>query len=154
MRSIPHGSVLLLDGFCQYFGPGIVFETDWDTSGAVQRAFHDFSLSSDVVSQDMRSYGSHVETRYFRKLENRYAYGSDLFVYKVRNQSLTKLRSHESASAYLRAMNPSDTAGCPTDREERKERCFESGEFPNQFLECKDSFISQQAGLVAKTANT
>jgi hypothetical protein len=124
VRSIPHGSVLLLDGFCQYFGPGIVFETDWDTSGAVQRAFHDFSLSSDVVSQDMRFYGSYVETRYFGKLENRYAYGSDLFVYNVRNQSLTNLRSQESASVYLRAMNPSGTGGCPTDREGEGRKVF------------------------------
>lgn len=124
VRSLPHGSVLLLDGFCQYLGPGIVFETDWDATGAIQREFHDPSISSDVVSQDMRFYGSYVETRYFGELERRYAYGNDLFVYNVRRKILTKLPSQESAIAYLRAMNPTGDSGCPTDHEGEGRKVF------------------------------
>ena len=42
VHSLPQGSVLLLDGFCRYSGPGIVFEEADDTTGAIELTFERF----------------------------------------------------------------------------------------------------------------
>ena len=78
--SLPHGSVLLLDGFCRYSGPGIVFETDWDATGAIQLALRDYSLASDVVSPNLRFLKDAVESNMYEQPEGHYSYGTDLFV--------------------------------------------------------------------------
>jgi len=63
VRMLPKGSALLLDGFCRYSGPGVVFETDWDATGAIQLALGDQSLVSDVVSPNL-----HFEKEVVRQL--------------------------------------------------------------------------------------
>ena len=117
VRSLPHGSVLLLDGFCRYSGPGVVFETDWDATGAIQLALRDYSLVSDVVSPNLHFEQGAVETTMYGEAERHYPYGNQLFVYNVRHNNLTSLPSQEAATAYLRAMNPTGDSGCPAAHE-------------------------------------
>src|SRR5262249_18599450 len=44
---LPTGGVLLLDGFCRYIGPAPVFETDWDSTGALQIVYGNETFSAD-----------------------------------------------------------------------------------------------------------
>jgi len=124
VRSLPRNSVLLLDGFCRYTGPGVVFETDWDTSGAIQLTLGDFSLSGDVVSPNMRFLDAAVESTIYGQPAGHYAYGDSLFVYNVRRQVLSSLTSKQAADAYLRAMNPTGDSGCPVAYEGDGESVF------------------------------
>jgi len=117
VRSLPHGSVLLLDGFCRYSGPGVVFETYWDATGAIQLVLTDFSLTSDVVSPNMHFLDAAAESTMYGQPSGKYAYGNNLFVYNVRRQVLTSLPSKEAANAYLREMNPTGDGGCPPGKE-------------------------------------
>jgi hypothetical protein len=110
--ALPKGSILLLDGFCRYAGPGVVFETDWDATSAVRMALKDVSLTGDVVSSNAHFNETAVDTTMYGTAEGHYPYGDQLFVYNVAHNSLTGLKSKEDALSYLRAMNPSGDSGC------------------------------------------
>jgi hypothetical protein len=110
--ALPHGSVLLLDGFCRYIGPGIVFEGD-DVAGSLQLAFGDFSLNGDVISPNMHFGDATVETIMYGQPEATYHYGNTLLVYNVQRKTLSSLPSKDAADAYLRAANPTGDGGCP-----------------------------------------
>jgi hypothetical protein len=124
VRSLPHGSVLLLDGFCRFSGPGVVFESDWDVTGAIQLALGDFSLTSDVVSPNMSFNNVSADSTIYGGPDGHYPYGNQLFVYNVRYRILTALPSRESATDYLRAMNPTGDSGCPAGHEGDGEKVF------------------------------
>ena len=124
VRMLPKRSVLLLDGFCRYAGPGVVFETDWDATGAIQLTLGDSSLTSDVISPNLRFEQSAAETTMYGDAEGHYPYGNDLFVYNVRDKILTPLPSKEAAAGYLRARDPTGDSGCPTANEGDGEKVF------------------------------
>ena len=115
-NAVPGGSVVLLDGFCRYSGPAPVFETDWDTTGALRLAFNDFSLTGDVVSPQLRLSESSVETTIYGAPEGYYPYGDRLFVYNLQQHALVRLTSREAAEEYLAANNPNRST-CPSARE-------------------------------------
>ena len=122
--ALPKGSVLLLDGFCRYTGPGVVFETDWDATGALRLALKDFSLTGDVVSSNAHFNEAAVDTTIYGTAEGHYPYGDQLFVFNVAHNSLTTLKSKEDALSYLRAMNPSGNSGCAPGAEGDGSRIF------------------------------
>jgi hypothetical protein len=124
VRSLPHESVLLLDGFCRYSGPGVIFETDGDASGAIRLTSGDFSLSGDVVSPNLHFADNGVETTMYGEEENQYAYGNHLFVYNVRENALKSLPSKTAADAYLSTENHSGISDCPAAREGDGARIF------------------------------
>ena len=115
VRSLPHGSVLLLDGFCANTGPAFVFIGDNDTTGALSLALHDDSLLGDVVTRDARFGPSTVTTAILGNPEDSYPYGDHLFIYNVRHGFLASLLSQEAAQKYLQAMNPAGDSGCPVE---------------------------------------
>ncbi len=121
LRSLPKGSVVLLDGLCRYSGPGIVFETDWDTTGALQLALGDGSLKADVVSPDLH-FGDTVVDPVGKAAD--YGYGPHLFVYDLRRNTLTSLASKDAALAYLSMANPTQHSGCPRGRNGEGVRIF------------------------------
>ena len=114
--SRPKESVLLLDGFCPYSGPAIVFE-GYETGAAIGLTLNNFSLSGDVISPNMRFGEVAAETTAYGQPVGHYPYGNGLFVYNVQRQSLTPLLSKEAAISYLSAMNPTRGGGCPAARE-------------------------------------
>jgi hypothetical protein len=114
----------LLDGFCKYSGPGIVFEGSDDTTSAIELTLNDFSLSSDVISSNMHFGEAAVETTMYGQLSGHYPYGNHLFVYNVQRQSLTVVPSKEASTAYLAAMNPTGDGGCPAAQEGDGARVF------------------------------
>jgi hypothetical protein len=117
VHSLPHGSVLLLDGFCKNSGPGFVFLSDYDTTSALHLALNDDSLAGDVISRDVKFGPSTVDTSIFGNLEGSYPYGDDLFVYNVRRNSLDSLPSREAAQNYLNALKTAGESECPSTQE-------------------------------------
>jgi hypothetical protein len=120
----PHGSTLLLDGFCPYDGPGIVFETGWDTTGAVRMTLHDFTLQADVVSPNLHFNDAEVQSIIYGELEYRYSYGSRLFVFNSKSRILTPLLSKEDVLTYIRQSSQASGTGCPPAREGDGEKIF------------------------------
>ena len=116
VSSLPHGSLLLLDGVCRYSGPGIVFETD-DTAGALQLAFEDFTLNGDVISPNTHFDDASIDTTAYGELEEQYRYGNNVLVYNVPNKTLIRIPSKAAADGYLKKMNPTENSGCPAARE-------------------------------------
>jgi hypothetical protein len=112
VHGLPPGSVVLLDGFCRYTGPGIVFE-GFEAGGAIQLALGDFSLGGDVVSPNMHFAADSVRTTMYGVPIGSYPYGKGLFVYNVPQRRLIALPSKEAATAYLQAFNPTGDSGCP-----------------------------------------
>jgi hypothetical protein len=113
VENLPQASVLLLDGFCRFSGPGTVFETDWDASGATRIRLQDFSLVSDVVSRNLHVENDAINTTYYGEPEGHYRYSPNLYVYNVQKTSLVRLPSKQAAVDYFKLMNPSGDSGCP-----------------------------------------
>ena len=55
LPALDRGTVLLLDGVCPYAGPGIVFETNWDVTGALPDPFIGIQPSRGTSSIQMLS---------------------------------------------------------------------------------------------------
>lgn len=117
VRSLPHDSVLLLDGVCRYSGPAVVFEIGYDITGALQLTLKDESLNADVISPNLHFNDDAADSMFFGAPFGHYPYGDHLFVYNVPHTSLTSLPSKEAANRYLQAMDPSGDSGCPAAKE-------------------------------------
>jgi hypothetical protein len=117
LSPLPHSSVLLQDGYCRYVGPAVVFDGDWDSTGALRVLTGDHSLLSDVVSPDLRFERYAVITPLPEEDERNYPYSNHLFVYNVKYRVLRALPDKSAADAYLRAFNPSGDGGCPFGKE-------------------------------------
>ncbi|HEY2468435.1 MAG TPA: hypothetical protein VGI45_11460 [Terracidiphilus sp.] len=124
VRTLPDGSVLLLDGFCGYSGPAVVFETDWDTTPAIQMALGNSSLRGDVVSRNLTLDDVAIKTSIYGDAEGHYSYGNRLFVYNARLHSVTDLPSRSAAERYFRGVNPNRDSDCPPSREGVGARAF------------------------------
>lgn len=117
VHSLPNGSVLLLDGFCRYIGPGIVFETSWDVTGAIDIVLKDDLLVGDVVSRNAQFGSTAIDTTMYGEASGHYPYGIHTFVYNVPHSNLTSLTSQQAVIQYLKAMNPSGNSGCPAEED-------------------------------------
>ncbi len=115
VHSLPHGSVLLLDGFCVNSGPAFLFLSDDDTTGALALTLNDDSLVGDVITRDTRFGSSTVNTTIFGNPEDSFPYGDHLFVYNVRHGLLAALASREAAEKYLQAVSPAEDRSCPAE---------------------------------------
>jgi len=113
LTSLPNDSVVLLDGFCRYSGPAVVFETDWDTTGALQLTLGNESMAGNAVSPDMR-FGDAIVDPIGKVGE--YSYGPRLYVYNLRRNIITPLPTKQAAVTYLSVMNPAQDSGCPPAR--------------------------------------
>jgi hypothetical protein len=101
VRQLPAGSTIMLDGFCRFSGPGIVFETGWDATGAVQVALHNGAISGNVLMPNSVFGPNDVSTPVFSELVDRVPYGQQLYVYNARHRSLTILSSYAAAAEYV-----------------------------------------------------
>ena len=52
--SIPRGSTVILDGACPFNGPAVVFNSDWDLSGALQILYGHSDIRANVVASALR----------------------------------------------------------------------------------------------------
>lgn len=114
--TLPQGSAVIVDGACPYIGPGIVFESHWDTTGALRLAYGDRTLRGDVVTRNLTVGERGLETsiygspRHSKRVASksglahccqRYAYGENLFVYNASAGALLNLRDAASARRYF-----------------------------------------------------
>jgi hypothetical protein len=107
-------TTLLLDGFCPYVGPAIVFEAPWDLKGALWVRYRDTTIRADVVSPNLRVEPDAIVTRIYGE-DSRYPY-QGLIVFNARLGSTYPLADAESARAYLAQHNPDLSSGCPPGR--------------------------------------
>jgi hypothetical protein len=108
---LPEGSTLILDGFCPYVGPGIVFEIDWDTGGVLAIMYRDDSLRGDVVRSWLQVKQDGISLYPDRAP---YPYGS-LFVYNVGRKAAYQLTNPHVAHEYFSTFSPGYKSECPGD---------------------------------------
>jgi hypothetical protein len=97
------GATILLDGFCPYVGPGIVFETNWDVSGMLRLYYRDDSLRGDVLTRSSQATEQGLRTILYDDVINIYPYDDELYVVRPLQALLTTLSSRTAAEAYLEA---------------------------------------------------
>jgi hypothetical protein len=116
---LPRSSVLLLDGFCRYEGAGAVFETDWDTTGALTLLTGDATVRGDVMSIDLAAEKDAVRATVPDEDERTYFYGKDLYLYNVRTRRFVNLKDRAAAEEYFRPENREGMDQCPVGHEGR-----------------------------------
>lgn len=111
---LPPGSTLILDGFCRYVGPAVVFDASWDLQGALRLAYRDPDMLADVVSPDVKVAEDGVHTVVYGA-ETIYPYRR-LLVFNFRHGVGVALPNAEEARRYFDRYNPDYSNGCPPGR--------------------------------------
>lgn len=105
-RSPLPGSSIFLHGFCPWIGPGIVFETDWDVTGAVGLAYRDRSLRGNVLRPWMSA-----DEDGLRAGDSFHSFAS-LYFYDVRSRQVRQIIDQGTALQLLRTLVEEDVSGC------------------------------------------
>jgi hypothetical protein len=126
LPTLAPGTTLVLDGVCRYVGPGSVFETWWDTTGAVRVLYRDKSLQADVVTPRTLVTEQGPVSRIYNMTSGPYAFAG-LLVYNVPEGRTYRLPDAESAREYFRTRNPMFDGGCRPDLAGAGERVFVPG---------------------------
>ena len=100
LATLASGSTVLLDGVCPYWGPGVVFETWWDTGPALTLALGR-PVEADVVSERARLRPDGFEASIYGDVRV-YPYGPRLFAWHPSSHSLIRLPDENAARAYFR----------------------------------------------------
>ena len=111
MPELPGETSLLLDGICPFVGPGPVFESSWDLTGALQVLYNNPSLSADVIKPSIHIGDMAITTTIYNGLVSHYPYGR-LLVYNVRQEEVWLLEDHKSALVYFAQFDPANSTGC------------------------------------------
>lgn len=104
LASAPAGSTIMLDGVCPYHGPGVLFETWWDTGPALSFALNR-PLTGDVVSPRMAVTTGGIETSIYKQ-PSFYPFGPRLFAYDVRRHVTAVLSDQRAAQDYFARRPP------------------------------------------------
>jgi hypothetical protein len=95
-------TTLLLGGICSYNGPAIVFESDWDLSGALRLHYADRTISADVLRPGFyEATDSGIATILYEG-EDDYDYSADLKLYDFGRKTTDALTDKTSALKALR----------------------------------------------------
>jgi hypothetical protein len=116
---LPRNSVLVLDGFCRYTGPGAIFETDWDSTGALTLLTGDETLRGDVMSIDLAAEADAIRATVPDEDERTYPYGANLYLFNVRTRRFLNLKDRSVAEEYFRPENRAGMERCPVGHEGR-----------------------------------
>lgn len=101
---LPAGSTILLDGVCPYDGPAIVFETDWDVSGALSLALGR-PLAGTIITGTTR-FGRKGVLAPIYAIPNLYRYGPTTYAYNPYTRSIVGLAEWRQAQAFLARRRP------------------------------------------------
>jgi hypothetical protein len=115
VQTLPPHTTLLVDGFCPYLGPGIIFQGPGDMGGALQVVYDDTTLQGDVVTPRLRLKQEGIESRIYLSLHF-YPYGPNLKVYDFRRGVLQELPDAAAARKYFGITGPEYTF-CPPGQE-------------------------------------
>ena len=105
-KSPSPGSSIFLHGFCPWIGPGIVFETDWDVTGAVGLAYRDRTLRGNVLRPWMSA-----DEDGLRAGDAFHSFAS-LYVYDARNRQVRQIIDQGAALRLLQKLVEEDVTGC------------------------------------------
>lgn len=109
LAGIPSGSTVILDGICPYHGPGVVFETWWDSGPALSFALGR-PVEGDVVSPRLQLTPSGIETWIYSQ-PRLHPYGERLYIYHAALRRVVRLPGPEAARAYFKT--PRRRFRCP-----------------------------------------
>jgi len=104
--TLPAHSTLILDGFCPYVGPAVVFTIDWDVTGALMVLYKQRDIRGDVVLPYTRV------TENSLVIHQEYPY-RQLYVYHHAQRIGVELTNAQVARWYFATFNPDYTNGCP-----------------------------------------
>jgi hypothetical protein len=104
-------TTLLVGGFCSYHGPAIVFESDWDLSGALRLHYADRTLSADVLRPGFYKLTDSGVATILYEGEDDYDYSPNLLLYDFGRKTTQALTDKEAALRALRG--GSIDARCP-----------------------------------------
>jgi hypothetical protein len=108
----PPESAIILDGVCPYIGPAIVFESNWDLSGALEVIFTDPTIRADVSTADLKIGPDGLSTTLYGTHSALYRYGERLSVYDFGRSIEVRLPDVEAARAYFSRTESGSRAGC------------------------------------------
>jgi hypothetical protein len=108
----PHSSYVMIDGFCPWIGPGIVFEIDWDVTGALGLLYGDATLRGQVLRPWMKITDRGIEHR-----SEFYSSYDSLYFYNVRRKRAQRIASQGAALQYVREQSRDGIAACLADYE-------------------------------------
>jgi hypothetical protein len=94
---------------CPYFGPAVVFETNWDVGGALTLALAR-PLAGDAVSPRMSPTPKGLQTSMYKQ-PSFYPYGPALYLYNAPTHQLVLLVDAETAVRYFANRSPVMCAG-------------------------------------------
>ena len=95
------GSTVILAGVCPYVGPAIVFESNWDLSGALEIEYADPTIRADVTSANLEVRASGLSTTLYGDHVAHYPYGHSLILYDDRTSRAWRLLDEQTARSHL-----------------------------------------------------
>jgi hypothetical protein len=102
----PATSAIFLDGFCPWIGPGVVFELNWDVTGALTLLYRDNTLRGGVIRPWIT-----VSDQGIAYQNATYPFDS-LYVYNVRTEEIARIRDAAAARRLLEESARNDVNGC------------------------------------------
>ena len=109
--TLPAKSTLILDGFCPYIGPAVVFTRDWDVTGALMMLYKERDVRGDVVLPSTQV------TENSLIIHQEYPYWQ-LYIYNHTQRTGIKLMNAQDALWYFEKFNQGYKNGCPPFQEE------------------------------------
>jgi hypothetical protein len=108
------GMSLILHGVCPYYGPAIVFESNWDLAGALQAAYGTPSLRADVTSNRLSARPDGLSTVIYNTDTAFYPFGDRLLLFDRRGLKVTRLKDARAFRNYFRRLNAREEPTCPS----------------------------------------
>ena len=104
VREPPHGTIVLLGGFCPDDGPGPIFETWWDSSNALALTYGDRTLRADVLNRDAKL-GADGLTTHFDVGSQYYRYSRGTLLFDVSQARALPFEGPEARPAAARLLD-------------------------------------------------
>lgn len=105
------GSHVFLDGMCPYIGPGIIFQAEWDFTGALRITYDDPTLRGDVVNHKLKIRPEGIYTELYHNDVVFHPYDALWFYHRGRDV-VVRIPDADAARRYFAAYNPTLDSGC------------------------------------------
>jgi hypothetical protein len=112
--SLPPESTLILDGICPYVGPAVLFESNWDLTGALMILYRDYSIRADIVTPKLSIKDEGIYVSSYGVVQE-YPY-KNLFIENLEQKVSFNLTDSQSAQDYFQKYNPTHNLSCPNGR--------------------------------------
>ncbi len=100
--TLPEQATVIVDGFCPWIGPGVVFESQFDLAGALMSHLHRKDIRADVVKEDLAVGDAGITTNFEGQFAH-YPYADTLIVYHLDSRSWQPMSDYAAAKEYFEA---------------------------------------------------